>query len=130
MRVLDTDVVIEIIRGRADVVDRRAATTDRVVTTWVTACELLYGAAKSRNPTGSRSAVLAYLQTIPLIGIDEVSAVAFGELKASLERAGTRLADADLLIASIALSHDAILLTGNTRHYARIEGLELEDWIH
>ena len=36
----------------------------------------------------------------------------------------------NLFIAAIALAHDAILVTGNTRHFERVDGLRLEDWIH
>lgn len=34
----------------------------------------------------------------------------------------------DLMIAAIALTHDAILVTANTRKFARVEGLRWEDW--
>ncbi|MGH8603243.1 MAG: hypothetical protein ACREXR_10860 [Gammaproteobacteria bacterium] len=48
----------------------------------------------------------------------------FGQLKAKLE-----LADLDLLIAAITLTHGATLITGNLKHYQRIETLCIEDWI-
>jgi len=48
VRILDTDVCIEILRGNQKVIERRAATPDDVATTWITACELSYGAEKSR----------------------------------------------------------------------------------
>jgi len=51
----------------------------------------------------------------------------FGALKAGLEKQGERLADADLLIAAVTLANGAILVTGNSKHYRRIEGLALED---
>ena len=37
--------------------------------------------------------------------------------------------DADLMIAAIALAHDAELATGNLRHFRRFPDLPLEDWI-
>ena len=40
-----------------------------------------------------------------------------------------RIADADLLIAAITLANGASLVTGNRRHYERIENLRIEDWI-
>ncbi|MGF1485322.1 MAG: hypothetical protein ACFBZ8_13275 [Opitutales bacterium] len=53
----------------------------------------------------------------------------FGEVKARLEREGQRLPDADLWIAAFALERDAVLVTGNARHFKRIADLRIEDWI-
>ena len=39
-----------------------------------------------------------------------------------------KLLDTDILIASIALENGMTLVTGNTKHFERIEGLELENW--
>ena len=39
------------------------------------------------------------------------------------------IVDADLLIAAITLANGASLVTGNRRHYKRIESLRIEDWI-
>ena len=52
----------------------------------------------------------------------------FGELKATLRKAGTPIEDMDLFIASIALSENRILVTNNLRHYRRIPGLDIENW--
>ncbi len=50
------------------------------------------------------------------------------ELYAKLCKQGRPLEDIDLLIAGIALSNNLVLVTHNTRHFQRIEGLELTDW--
>jgi tRNA(fMet)-specific endonuclease VapC len=50
-------------------------------------------------------------------------------LKADLENAGMSLAMADLQIAAIALNHQVSLATHNHRHFSRISGLNLEDWL-
>ena len=47
-----------------------------------------------------------------------------------LRSKGTLLEDADILIAGIAIANNAVLVTRNTRHFARVEGLRLEDWEH
>lgn len=129
MRLLDTDVCIEMLRGNTDVVDRRRESVDRVATTSMTAGELYYGAAKSEAPQSNRKVVDEFLATLEIHGIDRAAARTFGELKATLERRGEGLADADLLIASVALVRGAIVVTGNRSHYERIPGVELEDWI-
>ena len=129
MRVLDTDTCGEILRGNDAVIDRRESIEDTVVTTWINACELLYGAAKSRHPDESRDGVIEFLATMPVIGMSAASATRFGRLKADLERSGKRLADADLLIASMTLAHRATLVTGKVKHYERIRALPIETWM-
>jgi tRNA(fMet)-specific endonuclease VapC len=129
VKVLDTDVCIEILRGNARVIECRRRTPDEVATTWITACELAYGAAKSRAPEANQALVVAFLATLPILELDGAAAERFGRLKADLERAGNLLADADLLIAAITLARGARLVTGNRRHYERIADLRIENWI-
>jgi tRNA(fMet)-specific endonuclease VapC len=129
LRVLDTDTCIAILRGHQDVIERRAATADPVATTWITAAELYYGAAKSRAPEANRQLVKSFLMTLPVLDLDEGSTQIFGEVKAMLERQGRRLADADLLIGAIAAVRQATVMTGNRRHYERIPGVIVENWI-
>jgi len=50
-------------------------------------------------------------------------------VRASLARRGKPIGPLDTLIASHAHALDVILVTHNTREFAQIEGLRLEDWI-
>jgi len=129
LKLLDTDTCIAILRGNKAVIGRRAATHDNVVTTWISAAELHYGAAKSVAPEKNRALVTSFLSTLPVLGLDAVSVQIFGEAKALLERHGQRLADADLFIGAIAAAKKAAVVTGNQRHYARIPGVTVENWM-
>ncbi len=129
MKVLDSDTCIGILRGRGEVLDRRKAELDDVVTTWVTASELFYGAAKSSKPDENAALVVRFLNTLTVLLPDLGSARLFGEVKARLATSGRIVADADLYIAAITLRHSATLVTGNRKHYERIPGLHLEDWL-
>lgn len=126
---LDTDTCIAILRGNQAVIDRRAASADDVATTWITAAELYYVAAKSRAPERYRELVDGFLATLPVLDLDEASTQIFGEAKAKLERQGRPFADADLFIGAIAAARQAIVVTGNRRHYERIPGVTVENWI-
>ena len=99
------------------------------MTTWITAAELYYGAAKSKAPERNRALVTSFLATLPVIEFEEAAVQIFGQTKALLERQGRRLADADLFIGAIALARGATVVTGNRRHYERIPGMVLENWI-
>jgi len=129
VKLLDTDTCIGILRGKQQVLERRAAETDEVVTTWVTAAELYFGASKSMAPDSNRIVVDEFLSTLPVLRPGLASAQVFGEAKALLQRAGTPLADADLFIAAIAVVNSATVVTGNLRHFGRIPGVHVENWI-
>lgn len=129
MKVLDTDTCIGLLRGQTQVIDRRLAEADEVATTWVTASELFYGAAKSMKPDANGALVVRFLATLPVLGLDLASARVFGEVKARLANHGQIVADADLFIGSVALSRGATIVTGNRRHYDRLPGLVVEDWL-
>jgi tRNA(fMet)-specific endonuclease VapC len=49
-------------------------------------------------------------------------------LRADLEKRGQSIGPLDMLIAAQALSLDATLVTHNTREFARVKGLRVEDW--
>jgi tRNA(fMet)-specific endonuclease VapC len=129
VRILETDTCIELLRGNRTVLERRAAVLDVVVTTWVSAAELYFGAALSTAPDGNRTLVDDFLRSTAVVDMDSRAARIFGETKALLQRKGEIVPDADLLIGAIALARGATLVTGNSRHFARMPGLQCEDWI-
>ena len=53
----------------------------------------------------------------------------FGQVRANLEKRGTVIGPYDLQIASVALTHDFVLVTNNTKEFERVEGLQLENWV-
>jgi tRNA(fMet)-specific endonuclease VapC len=129
LKIPDTDTCIEILRGNRKVIEGRLRTQDTVVTTWVTAAELFYGAAKSKDPAGNRKLVEVFLGTLSVLGMESIGAQFFGILKADLEAGGRRVADADLWIGAIARANRAEVVTGNTRHFARMDGVAVENWM-
>ena len=78
MKVLDTDTCVAILRGHGQVIERRAAEPDDVATTWVTAAELYFGAAKSAAPEANRLLVDSFLDTLPVLAPDTAAAQVFG----------------------------------------------------
>lgn len=91
--------------------------------------ELYHGAFRATNSAGARQDVAALLSFVDSIPVDDAVARAFASLKAQLQAAGNSIPDFDLLIAATALVHGHILVTHNTRHFARIPGLTLDDWL-
>ncbi len=66
---------------------------------------------------------------ITILPFDDAAAERYGSLRASLESEGKPLDEPDLRIAAIALSRSLILITGNVRHFERVDGLEIQNWL-
>jgi predicted nucleic acid-binding protein len=66
---------------------------------------------------------------IKIYNFDKNLAKVFGVLKALLSKNGTIVADMDLMIASIAIANDEVLVSNNLKHFRKIEGLIVENWV-
>lgn len=132
MYCFDTDILSTVLRRNPPLpLIRRLAQipAQKQFTTSITLGELLYGASKKGNPhllERVRDVVHQAQQVLPF---DELAAEVYGPLRATLESEGRRLDEPDLRIASVALSRNLTLVTGNVRHFDRIPGLRVENWI-
>jgi len=66
------------------------------------------------------------LPEFTVIDYDRDVAREYGRIRADLERRGTMPGEADLMIAASALVHGHAIVTGNVRHYMRVDGLEVQ----
>ena len=111
---------------RLEGADETACTT---AVNWAEAC---YGIARMPGEDGERVRERYEALVLPRIAIldfDRESAEIYADIRSELERRGQPLGDADLMIASISLRHGMTLVSGNTRHFARVPGLKLENWL-
>jgi len=60
---------------------------------------------------------------------DASAADAHGRLRAQLRLQGSPIGDFDEMIAAHALSLGAVMVTDNTRHFERVAGLVVENWL-
>jgi tRNA(fMet)-specific endonuclease VapC len=94
--------------------------------------ELIYGIAKSapaRQAANRHSLGLLqqlFAGRILLVG---PSFEAYGAEKVRLRAMGRPVDDFDLMIGCTAVAHGLTLVTRNTRHFADLSGLRLENWI-
>jgi len=126
---LDTDVAIELLRGNPRCLARLSRTEGRLFVSSVTAAELYFGAFNSAHPSENADRVEEFLKDIQCLLPTKEVAKRFGEIKAELRRKSIQVAPFDLLIATIALENECVVATGNERHFSRVPGLRLENWI-
>ena len=127
---LDTNILSDLIRNPAGLVAKGIARVGEqtICTSVVVAAELRFGARKSRSKlVTERVGVL--LSAIDVLPLEPPMDRTYGELRYELHRLGTPIGPNDLLIASQALALNLILVSANLREFARIDGLQLENWL-
>lgn len=126
---LDTDICIYWLKGRNTVkTNINKVDWSEIAICVITATELYFGAYNSNKIEQNLRTAETFVQSITVLSLSNDTLKKFGQLKAQLRKAGTPVADFDLLIASVALTENLILVTNNTRHYQRITGLNLDNW--
>jgi tRNA(fMet)-specific endonuclease VapC len=128
---LDTNVCIELLRGRAPgVLERlRQFEIDEIGISSITLAELQYGVAKSKSPSRHEVMLAEFCAPLAILPFDNIAAETYGLVRAALERTGTPIGPLDTLIASHALSLGVTLVTNNEREYLRVAGLHVENWL-
>jgi len=126
---LDTSVLVDILRGEACVTERfRATSPNQLVVSSISTGELITGAALARNTHEELFSVDLLLRPLEELPLDARTARRAGLLNVMLRRAGTQIGTSNRLIAATALEHDAVVVTSDVRDFMRVPGLIVEDW--
>jgi tRNA(fMet)-specific endonuclease VapC len=121
--IADTDVLIDFLSGHERSASRVALELEHgtLKTTVVTRFELLAGARNGRQ----LALVRKLLDAMPVLPLDAEAVDRAAGVRRSLEETGTPIGMADSLIAGIVLANAGVLLTRNTKHFERVDGLRL-----
>lgn len=132
MRLLDTNILSEIVRSRPnpDVMARLfAQRSDRLFASEFTRYELRRGACLRPDADAFwarlESLVLPVVAWLP---ITKPISLRAAELAAELQRQGCAIGVPDTFLAATALVHGLVVVTRNVRHFERVDGLVLENW--
>ena len=127
---LDTNAASEAMRGHP-VFDEKlqALPPGQWCISAVTCSEIRYGVAKRPEAVRLHRIVDEFLRIVPILPWDAKAATRHGELRADLKARGMPIGDFDEMIAAHALALGAVVVTDNTRHFARVPGLVIENWL-
>jgi tRNA(fMet)-specific endonuclease VapC len=130
---LDTNVCIALMNGNSEKV--RSLYAHAVLagiplaTSSICMHELWYGVEKSSQQNRNSRKLRSFIaEDIEVLNFSNEDALAAAQIRAELERKGTRIGEYDTLIAGQALARQMTLVTANTREFHRVQGLQLEDW--
>jgi len=128
---IDTNICIYIMNNHpTEVIQRfRGMEVGEVGISSITISELQYGVSKSIRQKENQQRLDEFLIPFEILPYDEIAAVYYGEIRATLERGGLVIGPLDLLIAAHALSRDLVLVTNNEYEFRRIESLKVENWV-
>lgn len=131
LHMLDTDTASYIIKGKSPLIEAKLAEIppSRICISVMTQAELLYGL--KRLPADHRLVlgVRQFLKLVKALPWDSDAAEHYAEIRHQLVTTGQPIGEIDMMIAAHSLSAGAILVTNNTRHYARVTApLTLVNW--
>ena len=100
---------------------------DDIVLCSIVKAELWHGARKYTDQVGRLARLELIFGRHHFLPFDD-AAWHYADIRHSLELAGSVIGPNDLKIAAICRAHGLVLVTGNTREFARVSGLKHEDW--
>lgn len=94
----------------------------------ITYAELRFGVENSNRVVDNMERLERFVLPLEIVPFDAEAGRHYGRVRTDLKRAGCPIGSNDLLIASHAFSLDATLVTNNIREFARVAGLQVEQW--
>jgi tRNA(fMet)-specific endonuclease VapC len=126
---LDTNICVFAIKKNAGVLSALKKHKDKgLYISAITLSELEHGVCNSLYQEKNRIALTNFLSLITLLAYDDMAAHEYGKIRADLQKRGCIIGNMDMLIAAHAKSVNMTLVTNNTKEFARIHGLTIEDW--
>ncbi|MEM1322893.1 MAG: type II toxin-antitoxin system VapC family toxin [Bacteroidota bacterium] len=128
---LDTNIIIFFFKGKFGI-DEKIASIASIASgncyiSEITLAELKYGAFSSSNPEKHLRQINQFVEMVKVLPIT-AAIDQFAKEKARLRKDGKLIDDFDLLIGCTAIINELILVTNNTKHFTRLQDIELEDW--
>jgi len=124
---VDTDWIIDYLKGKKTIVEKLQKLFDEGLTmSVISLAELYEGIFASKNPKKHLNALQDFLSGIVVLGITDEICKTFGKLRAEQRKTGIIIDNFDLLIGSTALVHDLTILTDNIKHFKKIKGIKIK----
>ena len=114
-----------------DTLEDRIATAPRgsLQISAITAVEVWVGLARPRTPRAKSRLFETLLRHTRVLAFDEAAARQAFAVRRYLEQTGQEIGRMDPLIAAQAITVGAVCVTDNLRHFLRIPGLTIENWL-
>lgn len=129
---VDTNILGYFVRNSSAALQKRmlaALKKQEVAISVITRAETCFGQALLQPDDKRRRTIDLLLNELPVLPWTLDAAERYGEIAAQLQQTGQPIGEMDTQIAAHALALGLPLITHNTRHFKRVPGLRLEDWM-
>lgn len=130
MAVLDTDVLVALLKGAPDAIEKirqLEEKSERIATTIITAYELLKGAGISSRPQENLKKVKDSISSLQVLDLSFKACEEASKIYRDLRKTGSVIGEFDILIAAIARTYDETIITRD-EHFKLIRGTKFVEW--
>ncbi len=118
---MDTNVIVRVLNGDRELINELSKISSFCTCTVVLG-ELMYGAAKSAHVVQNKQNAKSFCSRYPLLGVSNIVAEFYGEIKKDLLSHGNVMPENDMWIAATALANDMTVITQD-KHFEHIQNL-------
>ena len=118
---MDTNVIVRVLNGDRELINELSKISS-LCTCTVVLGELMYGAAKSAHVVQNKQNAKSFCSRYPLLGVSNIVAEFYGEIKKDLLSHGNVMPENDMRIAATALANDMTVITQD-KHFEHIQNL-------
>lgn len=121
---IDSDAIIDFLRGNREIVELVNSYTDELITTEINLFEVFFGVYRNKNLKENEiNATNSFFETIEVLPFKEGKKSA--KILADLYSKGEALDQNDVLIASTLISKGCSkIITKNVKHFSKIKNLQ------
>ena len=129
--ILDTDICSYILKQKPlSVLEKfKQVGPEKICISVITYSELMFGAEKTKSQKINKEVINHFASLISILDWDVQAAIEYGTTRNILETQGLPIGNMDLMIAAHAKSKNLILVTNNNKHFSKVSGLIIENWI-
>ncbi|MBT4836217.1 MAG: type II toxin-antitoxin system VapC family toxin [Methylococcales bacterium] len=127
---IDTDILSMFFKGNSKVKEKfniYLKSYKEINFSIITYYEIISG-LKHRDAKKQMDIFLEFASQSNILPLTTYSTEISATIYSNLRKKGTPVDDIDLLIAGVALENELNMVTNNTSHFNRIEGLEVNNW--
>ena len=129
MYILDTNAIIDFLDGNTNIAQKLkdAFLHDTVKIPDIAYYEILRG-FRYKDPQNQIGVFEKLCRQIGFVDLNLQSLRIASDIWAALRRKGITIDDDDIFIAALSLEHNAVIVTNNTKHFAEIPDIQIENW--